>query len=61
MSESWTYAPSKVLHLKIDRTEPNLATVVTVSVNDEKGERFDESKIEDLLAHISAQVAILAT
>jgi CheY-like chemotaxis protein len=59
MLESWTYAPSKVLHVKIDRTEPDLATVATVSVNDGSGRAFDESQTDELLAHIREQVVVL--
>jgi DNA-binding response OmpR family regulator len=59
MTESWTFAPSRVLHLKIDRTEPDFAILVTVSVNDGKGQNFDESKTKELLAHIREQVTVL--
>jgi CheY-like chemotaxis protein len=59
MTESWTYAPSKVLHLKIDRVPPDLAVQATVSVNDGPGRHFGESETEELLAHIREQVAAL--
>jgi CheY-like chemotaxis protein len=57
MTESWTYAPSKALHVKIDRSGPDLAMLVTVSVNQGEGKHFDESRTEELLAHIRGQVA----
>jgi CheY-like chemotaxis protein len=59
MTETWTYAPSKVLHLKIDRTEPDFSIVATVSVKDSAGREFDESGIGELLACIREQVALL--
>lgn len=59
MTETWTYAPSKMLHLKIDRTKRDLAISVTVSVNDGKGLQFGESKTEEFVAHIREQVALL--
>ena len=59
MIESWTYAPAKVLHVKIDRTDPDLAMFATVSVNDGPGRSFDESNTDELLAHIREQVGVL--
>ena len=61
MTESWTYAPGKVLHLKIDRAEPDFAILATVSVNDGNGLQFDGSRAEELLAYIREQVAALAS
>jgi hypothetical protein len=60
MSETWTYARSKVLHLKIDRTEPDFPIVATVSVNKGEGRAFDESRIGELLAYVREQVAVLS-
>jgi DNA-binding response OmpR family regulator len=59
MTETWTYAPSKVLHLRIDRAKLDLAICVTVSVNTGTGRQFEESEPEELVAHIREQVALL--
>lgn len=59
MTETWTYPPSGVLRLKIDRTEPDLAMRVTVSVNQGRGRYFAESKTRELLAYLRKQVAAL--